>query len=214
MSEEYTLKTFKELQEGDLIPGTNGPTMVTKGYDTHIPDEMFRLSFEDDNGELKTIDASGNHLWYVESSIDKSMHSSRLRDGLKVLKYLHPSTIENLSDIALNGSDHETGLIDMIELLKAHGDERIKNLLIRVAESIGPVSEENTILEDLYSGEKMTSSNSRLYDASLFSQQVLALGNRKIRKRWPVIVGQVMTTSQLANLSFDINIPVVKPLGK
>lgn len=212
MSEDYTLKRFDELVEGEFVTGSDGkPTMIVKAHDIHEPKEMFKLTFEDAKGVHKTIEASGNHLWYVETSLDRSMHSQRLRNGIKLLKYLPKSVILDLHDVALNGSEYDTALIDMVELLKAHDNPAVINLIVRVAESIGPVSEENTVMEDLATGASLTESLVRFYHASLFAQQLLALSDRKLRKRWPVIVGQVMTTSQLTRLSFDINIPEIKP---
>lgn len=69
---ENNLKTeivnFGNLKPGDRIVGSDGkPVTVTNVYEKHLPKKMFELEMEDG----KVIKASGNHLWYCETELDK-----------------------------------------------------------------------------------------------------------------------------------------------
>lgn len=62
------IKEFGNLKPGDRIIGSDGQLVtVTDVYEKHIPKTMFEIEMED--GEV--IQASGNHLWYCETNIDK-----------------------------------------------------------------------------------------------------------------------------------------------
>lgn len=67
---------FGDLVPGDKIIGANGnPVTVTATYEKHIPKDMYELEMED--GEV--VQASGNHLWYCESSVDEKHKKEYLR---------------------------------------------------------------------------------------------------------------------------------------
>ena len=66
---ETEIKEFGDLVPGDKILGADGaPVTVTNVYDKHFPNAMYELEMED--GEV--VQASGNHLWYCETSYDVS----------------------------------------------------------------------------------------------------------------------------------------------
>lgn len=70
MKKNYKTKIieFGDLKPGDKIIGSDGePVIVTEVYDKHLPKKMFELEMEDG----KVIKASGNHLWYCETELDK-----------------------------------------------------------------------------------------------------------------------------------------------
>lgn len=202
------IKRFGDLVPGDVIMGTNNqPVTVTRAYDEHIPETMFKLEFDDG----VTIEASGNHLWYCETSIDQSLHRKRIKDGYKLFKNINPELVEDLETLAYSETLIETTLIDMITLMKSE-DDTTTRAIVRVAESIGHIVEETTAYEDLYSGKTLEKTELRVYDARTFAQQLLSLSNKKYRKQWPVIVGQVVTTEALSRLAISVSIPEVKPL--
>lgn len=205
-----TLKAFKDLQPGDVIMGTdNKPVTVARAYDEHLPETMYRL--EMDNGEV--IEASGNHLWYVESSLDRSLHRSRVKDARKILKHTDASLWEELETLAAYPDHAEIALQDLLELFEAYKKADLRRLLVRVAESLGPVAEENTDVEDIFTGEAVKKAPPvRLYDARLFSQQLLALKDKRWEKKWPIVRGQVMTTEQLSLIAATLHLPEVKSL--
>lgn len=210
MTDSTVLKRFGDLEEGDFIVGSDGtPVQVKAAYEEHVPEKMYRLEFEDG----KTIDASGNHLWYVESSLDKSLHRKRMKTWGRLFGELSPEDEEDLLFIAEMEGPAETALSDMIEFMRAEDDTEKWRAVVRVAESIGPVMEETSSLEDLYSGERLSNTELRLYDGPRFAQQLLALSSKKHRSRWPVIVGRVLTTSDIANSALAIDLPDLTPLG-
>ncbi len=202
------LKTFGEVKEGDVLQGLTGPVTVVRAYEEHIPETMFSLEFE--NGVV--IEASGNHLWYIETAIDRALHKARIKTARQWLKTLPPSVVDELmSLIELDEERVEISLVDVVELLNAHGDDIKTRVIVRVAESLGPISEEKTTLEDLYDGGEIYVKNLRLYDAKLFAQQILALAGKKWASRWPIVVGQVVTTEYLSRLAVRVDIPEILP---
>ena len=207
-----TIKKFGELKEGDFITGSDGkPVEVVKVYDEHIPETMFSLEMDDGT----VIDASGNHLWYVESELDLSLHRSRVKTARKLLSRVEPIVWEELEELASYPDHAEISLADLVELFSAHSNRALTSILVRVAESIGPVAEESAQIEDVYSGKTVRSVKAiRLYEARLFSQQLLALKDKKWEKKWPIVRGQVMTTEQLSVYALTINLPEVKPLNQ
>lgn len=205
------LKNFGDLVPGDRVMGAHGhPVTVVRTYDEHLPETMYRLEF--DNG--KTIEASGNHLWYCESSLDRSLHRQRLKEGPRLLKTLPEGVEEQLLELAESEEEVDVRLIDMVAMLHAEEDRVLTQVLVRVAESLGHIAEENTAYEDLYSGEEVGKTTLRTYDARLFAQQLLSLRDKKLRKRWPVVVGQVLTTEQLLLKPDHLDFPEVRQLKK
>jgi hypothetical protein len=204
------LKKMSELQEGDIIAGSNNePVRVVSAYPVHIPERMYSIELE--NG--KTIKASGNHLWYVETELDKELYSDRLRRAKKVFKKLDERTLAQLEAIARSEKEIETSIIDMLSLLGLEDNKEGKKVIIRIAESIGHIAEDSVTYEDLMTGEKIAKrSNIRTYNAKLMAQQILRLTQRKrYKKEWPIILGKVLTTEDLTLLqSFQIDIPTLE----
>jgi len=197
---------FGDLQDGDIIRGANGePLVVKKGYDTHIPETMYEI--ESDDG--KTIKASGNHLWYIETSNDYSLHRQRRISGRKIVKELNEEAVKLLVETAESDDEIETSVADMIELIGSRKDSEVVNMIVRIAESLGHIAENSSEMSDIHTGEVIKSDN-RTYDAKLFAQQILSMMGRKMQKRWPLIVGRVVTTEQLVNFYEDAELPVMR----
>lgn len=210
---ETYLKRFGDLVEGDVIRAPDGSmTTVTEAYDQYIPKTMYEI--EDNNGN--TIKASGNHLWYIETDLDISLHAERRRAGSKLFKKLSKENFDELLKLAeFDGEEEiETTLIDVMCLINMDRDPEALKVIVRVAESIGPVSESNVIFQDyINTDDREIKATIRGYDAKRFGQQLLSLtGVRKYKKRWPLITGRVVTTEQMIELSenFEVNIPESK----
>lgn len=209
MTEKTVVKEFGQLKVGDTIKGPNGENLaVVAANDEHIPETMYEVQSNDG----ATLKASGNHLWYIETNLDVSLHSNRRKTGARLFSRLPEKITESLIDVAEYSGEEEieTALIDMIELLECKNDAIAVNALIRIAESIGHISENSVKVQDMYTGKESTVKTIRHYDGKRFTQQILSLtGKRKFKKRWPLIVGRVVTTEDMLELSriFDINIP-------
>lgn len=203
-----TLKKFGDLIPGDVLVGTSSKTVVTKAYEEHIPESMYRLEFD----EGSVIEASGNHLWYIETALDRALHKKRVKSFRKLFKCLPGIVEDELLEVINLEESAETALIDMVSMLECEGDRERVQAIVRIAESLGPVAEENVMLEDYLTGEEVSYNEIRLYDAKLFAQQILALYSKGYEKKWPIIVGQVVTTEYLARLAMDVEIPEVKSL--
>lgn len=66
-NKDYEIVEFGDLKPGDKIIGRDGePVEITDVYDKHIPETMYEIEMED--GEI--VQASGNHMWYCETSSD------------------------------------------------------------------------------------------------------------------------------------------------
>ena len=69
MKDKYEIVDFGDLRPGDKLVGSDGElTQITDVYDKHLPDKMYEIVMED--GEV--VKASGEHLWYCETEIDKN----------------------------------------------------------------------------------------------------------------------------------------------
>ena len=186
----YELRSFGDLQE------------------EHVPVSMYEIEV---GGTVMQV--SGNHLFYVESDLDRQLHASRLKTSAKTLqKHLSQKALDDLWEIVNDDSGYEIEMLlsDMVNLLEASGDLKVENIITRVAESIGPISEVNVVPEDIETGRRGSGRKVAGYDGRRFAQQLLSLtGIRKYRKRWPVIVGRVVTTEEMLNLmeSFDVHLP-------
>lgn len=205
-----TVKKFGDLREGDVIQGADGqPVTVTAAYDAHIPERMFEIELEDG----RTIKASGNHLWYVETKYDLAYHRERRRNAKKVLgKALTKEMLDNLVGIAESEDDIETSLMDVMNLLEGWDNRPVFYVVERVVESIGHVSENSKQVRDLMTGETYVDATNtvRHYDARRIAQQILSLtGQRKYVKKYPLVVGKVVMTTDLLNMS-DADIPVIE----
>lgn len=208
MEQVPTIKRFGDLVEGDVVRGANGQEVViTKAYAEHIPDKMYEIELED--GTI--IKASGNHLWYIETDMDYALHRKRRQDGKRLLKNLSKDALDLLIESAGYEVTTETALMDMVTLADAEENRETIQALVRIAESIGHVAENNTSFEDMDTGESVDSTTLRTYDAKIFSQQILSLaGNKSYKKRWPLIVGRVVTTEEMVNFYSDADIPVMR----
>lgn len=204
-----TVKRFGDLVPGDVLIGPGGNEVtVTTVYDAHTPESMYEVESEDG----KTVVVSGNHLWYVVTALDRALHNLRIRDGRRYFGQLDAQVIEDMEEVSSSDNPTETTLIDMISLCRMEGNEKGINALVRVAESLGPVSENQTGYVDYYTGEEVTKMTVRGYDARLFCQQVLCLtGKRKYKKRYPLIAGRVVTTEAMLLLGDDITVPSSSP---
>lgn len=209
---EYELKKFGELKPGDVIIGSGGKeTTVVEVYDDHLPKEMFEL--EDDNGNI--VKVSGNHLFYVETSLDKELHNERKRQGKKLFKNVDKKVIESFVEAAeaiyedYDSYQVETTIRDMLNLASLSHNRDAQLAFIRIAESIGHISESNLVIDELDSEQKIID-KVFMYDLNLFSQQVLSLtGRKEFTKKYPLIVGRVVTAKKMSELleDFDVYIP-------
>lgn len=201
---QYEEKKFGELTKNDVIlTPTNQETRVTQAYQTHLPQKMFELTFADGT----TINASGNHLWYIESTTDKQNHADRIKKTRKTLQKIITPQIETKLLKNTTQTHTETTLTEIFHLLEC--DNEHYPIIARIAESIGHVAEETIIYEDLYDGEQQTGDTIRTYDAQLFSQQILSLSHKKHARKWPIIKGRVVTTEDLfhEDLTTIVDIP-------
>lgn len=207
---EPMLKRFGDLVPGDVIRGADGREVkIVAAHDEHIPDTMYELEL--DTGA--TLKASGNHLWYIETEFDYSLHRKRRADGKRLFKNISQDGMELLIEQANYEDYTETALMDMVALADAVGNREATQALVRIAESMGHVAEDNQALEDLETGEILESVLVRTYDAKIFSQQILSLtGKREYKKRWPLIVGRVVTTEDIVNFYSDSDIPLMNRL--
>lgn len=205
---QYTphLLPFGEVRPGDLLNSPTGPTEVLRVHEEHVPRSMYRLEF--DGGQV--IEASGNHLWYIETSLDRSLHRRRIKDGKKLLKNMDAEVEETLLQMAEDEEVTEAKLTQMMQLLGVKGgDKAMVQLLVRVASSIGHIVDEKITFQDMGTGDEAEGEFIRLYDGNLFAQQILSLKSRAHRRRWPLIVGSVVTTEHLARLALDVEIPEI-----
>lgn len=204
-----TVKLFGDLEPGDFVVGSKGqPVEVTAVYDTHMPATMWELELED--GVF--IKASGNHLWYCETTLDWALHYQRRKEAKKSLKNIRPQAIAILEKTAASDQIIETSLIDMVTLLQASDKPILLNVLTRIAESIGHIAENISTL-DVLDEYEVQEEIVRMYDARLFTQQILALTGRRKYRATHVIVGSIMTTDEMMELSEIIEIPVTQPLA-
>lgn len=204
------LVTMGDLRAGDYIPGVEGKVMVSRVHEKHIPERMYRLTF-DDKGVEKTIEASGNHLWYVETSVDRSLHRKRCREGKKIFRNLPDRIVIEMLKILEIDERTEIGLSDMVNLLEAHNNKPMIDHLVRIAESIGPVADETRQAEDLETGNIMKEQKLRLYDGHQFVRQVMSFTDRKYRKMYPIIVGRVVTTEEMLLIYETIEVHIPNP---
>ena len=205
-----TVKSFGDLEPGDFVIGSDGePVEVVAVHDTHIPETMWEIELDD--GTL--IKTSGNHLWYCETRLDWELHSLRKAEAKKALKSVTPQVLALLEEATEKEERVETALVDMVTLLQAARNPKLLDTVTRVAEAIGHIAEQTTTLDVLDENDELTEEVIRMYDAKIFATQILALtGKRKYRKHH-VIVGSIMTTDQMMELSETAEIPVTEPLA-
>lgn len=205
------LKRFDELQEGDLIRGVDGDSVrVTKAYDVHLPATMYEV--ESTDGEVLKV--SGNHLWYVVTQLDLELHRSRLREAKQVLKKWITDDVERaLLELIAHEEELETHLVDIMTLLGSEDDSELYSVVLRIADSLGPIGEVTTVAQDMVTGEQAEGIMLRSYHMQPFAQQLLALtGKRAHRREWPVIKGRVITTEEMLDSYETMEIPVAKAM--
>lgn len=202
------LKRFEELVEGDMVLGSHGqPVTVTKAYDVHVPESMWEIELE--NGTV--LKASGNHLWYCETQLDWELLALRKRTAKKLLSRVSSKKLALLEDTATKTQPVETRLVDMVTLLQAAQEPKLLEVIVRVAEAIGHVSENTVTLEDL-NGEGAVSETIRTYDARVFAQQLLKLTGLRRYRHYELIVGSVMSTEDMVSMQETVHIPLVRML--
>lgn len=191
----YEIKRFGDLEEGDVLLGTADHTRVRTAFDPHLPEDMYEL--ENEKGE--SIKVSGNHLWYIETEVDLSCHGVRLREGRAAFKGLLPETVallEEMADDSVVDLEVEATMAEMFTAAECDGltPENRANALYRIGEAIGPITETIADSEEVGLGTRKIPG----YNGVVFAQQILALMKPRKYKQWPVIVGRVITTRELA----------------
>jgi len=203
--EELEIISFGELKEGDVILGSSGRATVVQGFDPHIPKSMYVI--ETDSGI--ELELSGNHLLYVVTANDRDLHRLRLSEGKRLGKTISAPSLEILEDLA-QSTDGKHGMIAEFENFIEPKSPELWATLVRVAESLGPVSESNLLVDDLGGREEpLYESAIQNYDRRDFARQLLSVLNiGRARKLWPVVVGTVMPVESLLTHSpEDIYIP-------
>lgn len=196
---------FGELQPGDILVGSQGKTQIIDAFEEHVPESMFLL--ETESGI--EIEVSGNHLLYVVKATDRDLHRDRLAQGKRLGRSLSRESQTTLWELAESeGGAH--GMIAEFEDFLEPKSKQLTDALIRIAESLGPVSESQLLVNDLGGAEEPIFSTSiQNYDRKLFAQQLLSVLNiGKARRLWPTIVGTVLTAEMLSSYDpEDIYIP-------
>lgn len=203
--EHIELIRFGDLQEGDVLIGSQGRTTVIQGFEEHMPESMYLI--ETDSGI--ELEVSGNHLFYVITASDRDLHKERLAQGKRLGKSISAESIRELESLA-QGDDEGFGFIAEFENFILPNSDELRMALIRVGESLGPVAESNLFVDDLGGAEApLFHGTIPNYNRRAFAQQLLSVFNiGKARKIWPTIVGTVMTAEELASHDpEDIYIP-------
>lgn len=205
--EDYVLKKFGDLKDGDVIFSPDGNVTVEKSFPHHIPDRMYEIT----TSTGAVVEASGNHLWYIETREDRWNHKNRLKETKKLLSSHKTEWIEEALFVAEHETPYEIGASDLDNFFDFITDENKRYFFIqRILLSIGHIAEEEVTLEDSFTLEQVSTGVEKLYDARRFFQQALALtGKRKFTKKWDVIVGRVVTTDDIFNKYPEAYIPDV-----
>lgn len=202
------IKRFEDLEPGDFVLGSDGnPVEVVATHDTHIPATMWEIELY----EGTVIKVSGNHLWYCETRLDWELHSLRKKEAKKALKLVTPQALTLLEASSVKEEIVETSLIDIVTLLQAANNQILMNVITRAAESIGHIAENISTFDTLDGADELREEIVRMYDARLFAQQILALTGLRKYAKMHVIVGSIMTTDAMMELSETIELPVTQP---
>lgn len=204
--EEITYKRMGDITEGDILIGSeNAQIPVNHAYEAHTPERMFRLRFS--NGEI--IEASGNHLWYTVSSLDRQLHSQRLKEAKE---HLLPALGEKKIAWLRHNADYEAenspevDLSFLFDVLNVDDTTPgAANQMIRIAESIGPVAHRYEYVYD-ENDEQLKETGDRrkrIYSLKLFCEQTLALiaeaTGKKHRTSHQLLKGKVRTTEEIVD---------------
>lgn len=214
-------KNFGELKKGDFVYGANNePVEIVGVSEKHVPETMFEVKTED--GVLNT---SGTHLWYVVTENDRNFHNERKNRAKKIIPTLLKDkyvlkTLESFADNVYKKDESiEITVVDMLALMfnsetldfTDSNVLEVASILDRIALSIGVTTETNVEYRDLNDSNDKEFQKIDYYDARLFAQQILAIsGLRKYRKKYKVIVGQVVSTEKMKELldnGVDVYIP-------
>lgn len=193
----WRVSRFGDLKAGDRIPDERGePVVVSRVYGEHVPESAYEFQTSL-NGARGSFTAGGNHLFYVETDVDRDYHRTRVRRARRALRGFRRSG--ELFDVwaetatARPGDLGDTALsVAVADVASAEGSDRsaVADVLVRAAASIGHVVE--TTIED--------GSVVRGYDSVALARQVLALASRRWARKWPVVVGRVVDSAGLADL--------------
>lgn len=208
---EEEIINFGDLEEGDIVMGPDGPVMVTRIHEKHIPEKMFEIELDTDDGKENSIKVSGSHLFYIVSSLDNEMHYSRIRKARKFLKKnLDKGSKDLLKEMAEDSPVRtEVSISNICRIISSDlKDNELHGHMFRIAESLGP------IIEDTYSSEDFEDATVPKYDGQLFSRQILALAGIRPYSSKDVIVGRVVTAQEIFDDYSDIELPEVKDLKK
>ena len=181
---------FGSVRVGDYVNTPHGLRPVVEVKDEHIPIEMFVLENEDG----QSIEVSGDHLVYVETSLDKKMRRSHVKRLKNFVKHLSVEQKEFLEDAVW--SKRDATVTQIVDGLNLSSDEEYYTVL-RVCCAIGP-----SRLDDEPYGY-----TSERYSLARFASQLFAAVDDPEK----VIIGRVMTVSAI-NEFYDGNmfLPDVK----
>lgn len=198
---EREIKPFGELKPGELLESPSGLVEVDEVFETHIPKKMFELETE----AGAKLELSGNHLLYVESSLDLASHRLRCRNGKRWAKTLSSESIAWLEEWAFSSGETEIMLADLGDELNAAPNSPAAAILARVAMSIGPVSEYNYNFRNV---DTRPIVSIPAYDLKSAAQQVLSFF-KSSKYPWKTIVGQVVKVEDIVNSQCEFWIPDV-----
>lgn len=201
------VKLIGDIEPGEYVLGSEGPTEVTRAYAHHIPKSMYEIELEDGT----KVRVSGNHLWYIETAQDLADHEQRIKRAEKAFSDLCPESWELLEELAKDDSKAtmEIEIDDFSRCFLEREREGFMDSFIRVCESVGPVAENFYSGEDVLTGEIEAIGMIKGYDGKRVAQQMLALASKDYRKEFPLIKGRVVDTVTLEQLwDSDTEIPV------
>lgn len=197
---EKTMKTFANIEVGDVIIGSNGdPVTVTEVYEEHYPKDMYLITMEDGS----TVKASGNHLWYSETEEDFSN-----REEYMELARVFYSTYDIPEKV-----DGYVAFPKAVILGKFSGaGEQTLEYIERTLDTLGWAVETPNVIFDGYM-EIVDEETVKRYDyndfISFLGKQRDALDNNGYFQ-----FGKVRTTNELVEISGEVNIPTVEEMQK
>lgn len=198
------IKQFGDLQVGDQLIGSDGqPVTVTDVYEKHHPDKMYEIEMED--GQV--IKASGNHLWYCETEIDKKNKNEYIRLA-KV--FFENNQIPN--------KINEDEALPLEVMINMFGDNISTKLFIEKAcKTLGYSSYTPIVTQELMkSGNAEITNKKEIFNYS-YNNLINFLKDMKnsLENEDGFMFGQVRTTEEIfdiAKRNVSINIPTVKEL--
>lgn len=194
--EEYEIVPLGEIVPGDeIISGSPNGSLTTTVLSTSpitIPKEMYLI--EDEDGVESRV--SGDHLFYVETSIDLENHSRRVYLGSKILKkFLELEDVKHFFDYPAE----EVSLYQIEKTFEKIYSKEIRECIRRVLLSVGPTS-----YEDGLNGNPVF-----LYKKEAVYNQLISIRNKRYDS---VIIGRVITASEIAEIvSAGIEVKIPSP---